>query len=764
MSQNHDFRSLYEDKEKKYQVLEKRYFEESSSWEKEKNNLLSLIEEIQTKFNMSELMEIQEEYNEMKLRFRISLQKNSEYDEEIKILKNNIDEMTKQLEMKNKMELELRQEMNNLAQMNSNLKEENSFFKLTPLGTLKSKHEKELYAIHEKTKEQTHDLKIKTQELSDLEKISEFQKEKIDVLEQQSEGRGDIYENLHSHHDTQLREKDKIIFDQKLKIKQLEKSLDESILRQKEIEIQISQRKSNYELKLVSKIENQEDIIGEFRKEIKDLENSIRKKMDPKKMKFIDRNTKRLEIQIELLEEELENSQQLIVVIQKLLKGKSIEPNMKNEMDDENMEEMIENVNYVKLTRKLVKKFKSFQSKIEQQELKMSALKQQNIVAQKTTEVQNIYDLKIFENLRQIVMPFVDDEQFKKLKYDHKTLNIKFTEIWEHIEKERHKNKNLITELRKELKKLMGRGQKEDEWKRKSRNAELKAQGTLKELERLKVSLERYKSRPATDELEKQLNKTKILSAQYLRDLETKKLLLDANEKELKEVRSKLADLRASRKRESEIDFFKKSNAKKIKIGFFETNKNSSLIVNLNDDIGKKESGYLSDDTKDLLHCLYPDQTKNEMISLEKNTEEKIKQIEEQHDQQVKSMNKALKEMQNKFEIVKRNEKRNKLIEIPDKIGLKEMGKENQKTFDVGIDFLKGIVIKGLDKNEKKEKVKQKKNKFKILKNEYQSLASPPSENISLIKEKKREKKKSFLEMLKQRRAKRKMQNEQINV
>ena len=61
--------------------------------------------------------------------------------------------MTKQLEMKNKMELELRQEMNNLAQMNSNLKEENSFFKLTPLGTLKSKHEKELYAIHEKTKE-----------------------------------------------------------------------------------------------------------------------------------------------------------------------------------------------------------------------------------------------------------------------------------------------------------------------------------------------------------------------------------------------------------------------------------------------------------------------------------------------------------------------------------------------------------------------------------------------------------------------------------
>ena len=65
--------------------------------------------------------------------------------------------------------------------------------------------------------------------------------------------------------------------------------------------------------------------------------------------------------------------------------------NMKNEMNDENIEEMIENVNYVKLTRKLVKKFKSFQSKIEQQELKMSALKQQNIVAQKTTEVTNTH-------------------------------------------------------------------------------------------------------------------------------------------------------------------------------------------------------------------------------------------------------------------------------------------------------------------------------------------------------------------------------------
>jgi hypothetical protein len=89
-------------------------------------------------------------------------------------------------------------------------------------------------------------------------------------------------------------------------------------------------------------------------------------------------------------------------------------------------------------------------------------------------EVENIYDLKIFESLRTIVMPFVDEEEYKKFKYDHKSLNIRFQEIWERIEKERYKNKDLIVELRKELKKLMGKGQKEDGYKRKSRNAELK--------------------------------------------------------------------------------------------------------------------------------------------------------------------------------------------------------------------------------------------------------------------------------------------------
>ena len=75
---------------------------------------------------------------------------------------------------------------------------------------------------------------------------------------------------------------------------------------------------------------------------------------------------------IELLEEELESCQQLVVVVEKVLKFTQTED---------------QNVDYVKLAKKLDKKFNSLNIELEKKDLRIKALTEQNEITLRATEV-----------------------------------------------------------------------------------------------------------------------------------------------------------------------------------------------------------------------------------------------------------------------------------------------------------------------------------------------------------------------------------------